>query len=55
VTVKVRQHTQSRSMAKIPKFCWLIAVVLLLSTVINYTARLTLSVVIGEVLKGNFR
>lgn len=38
-------------MVKIPKLCWLIAVVLLLSTVINYTARLTLSVVVGEVLR----
>jgi ACS family hexuronate transporter-like MFS transporter len=37
-------------MVRIPKFCWLIAAILLLSTVINYTARLTLSVVVGNVL-----
>ena len=37
-------------MIKIPKLPWLIAGMLFLSTLINYTARLTLSVVVGNVL-----
>ena len=37
-------------MIKIPKLPWLIAGMLFFSTLINYTARLTLSVVVGNVL-----
>lgn len=37
-------------MIKIPKLPWLIAGMLFLSTLLNYTARLTLSVVVGKVL-----
>jgi ACS family hexuronate transporter-like MFS transporter len=36
---------------KIPKLAWLIAGMLFFSTLINYTARLTLSVVVGNVLR----
>jgi ACS family hexuronate transporter-like MFS transporter len=36
---------------KIPKLPWLIAGMLFFSTLINYTARLTLSVVVGNVLR----
>ena len=38
-------------MVKIPKLRWLIAGMLFFSTLINYTARLTLSVVVGNVLR----
>ena len=38
-------------MIKIPKLRWLIAGMLFFSTLINYTARLTLSVVVGNVLR----
>jgi ACS family hexuronate transporter-like MFS transporter len=38
-------------MIKIPKLPWLIAGMLFCSTLINYTARLTLSVVVGNVLR----
>ena len=38
-------------MIKIPKLPWLIAGMLFFSTLINYTARLTLSVVVGKVLR----
>ena len=38
-------------MIKIPKLPWLIAGMLFFSTLINYTARLTLSVVVGNVLR----
>jgi ACS family hexuronate transporter-like MFS transporter len=38
-------------MNKIPKLPWLIAGMLFFSTLINYTARLTLSVVVGNVLR----
>lgn len=37
-------------MMKLPKLPWLIAGLLFFSTLINYTARVTLSVVIGDVL-----
>ncbi len=38
-------------MIKIPRLPWLIAGMLFLSTLINYTARVTLSVVVGNVLR----
>ena len=38
-------------MIKFPKLPWLIAGMLFFSTLINYTARLTLSVVVGNVLR----
>ncbi|MDR3675765.1 MAG: MFS transporter [Acidobacteriota bacterium] len=38
-------------MIKVPRLPWLIAGMLFLSTLINYTARVTLSVVVGNVLR----
>ncbi len=38
-------------MIKLPKLPWLIAGMLFFSTLINYTARLTLSVVVGDILR----